>query len=552
MTVCLLPTVTFAATSGTCGDNLTWSFDTKTGTLTVSGTGDMTDYRDHNVHPWRPLGDSIKAIVIEEGVTSIGKNAFSMYTFVQSVKLPNTLKSIGQDAFFGGGEFESIAIPASVTKIGSSAFGWCLELKRVEITDLYAWCKINADSTEENGGRIFGEDPIDLYLNGKLVTDLVIPEGITKIPHSIFATFKSIKTVSIPSSVKSIDHFAFTDCTSLTDVKMSEGITEIGTGAFEDCTKLKNINIPESVTTIETAAFYRCESLRRIALPKSITKIDHSTFEYSGLRVIYIPKSVTSIIDSSFTYSEIAHVYYGGNENDKKNIKDLADYCWINNANWVYNASGLPDHVYTDENDKTCNLCEKVTIIDSLRVFRDVKADSWYKQYVDYAYSHKFFVGKGYRQFAPNDKITRAEFVQVLASIEGIDTSDRYVKTKFIDAHYDRWYCPAVKWASDNGIVSGVGNGLFKPYDPITREQMCVMLLNYAKFRGITLEKVEDKAAFADDSKISKWAKAAVYTCQTADIVNGKGKNTFDPQGTGTRAEASVIFTKFHKDYLAE
>jgi len=76
------------------------------------------------------------------------------------------------------------------------------------------------------------------------------------------------------------------------------------------------------------------------------------------------------------------------------------------------------------------------------------------------------------------------------------------------------------------------------------------MLVNYAKFKGITLKAIEAKENFADDGKISKWAKTAVYTCQQADIVNVKGSGLFDPKNTGTRAEASVIFTKFHKNYI--
>ena len=115
-----------------------------------------------------------------------------------------------------------------------------------------------------------------------------------------------------------------------------------------------------------------------------------------------------------------------------------------------------------------------------------------------------------------------------------------------------KWYTAAVKWASDNDIVNGLGDGKFGPDANVTREQMCVMLVNFAKFSGVTLNKVEAKENFADDAKISSWAKSAVYACQMADIVNGKGAGKFDPKGTGTRAEASVMFTKFHKDYLAK
>ncbi len=188
---------------------------------------------------------------------------------------------------------------------------------------------------------------------------------------------------------------------------------------------------------------------------------------------------------------------------------------------------------------------------DYVPVFSDVKAKAWYKKYVDYSVKHGIFSGTSATTFSPNDNITRAQFVQVLANLEGVDTSNRKVSTKFSDVPQNKWFTAAVKWASENAVVNGVGGGRFDPNANVTREQMCVMLVNYAKFKSITFKTVEAKENFVDDSKISKWAKTAVYTCQQADIVNGKGAGAFDPKGTGTRAEASVIFTKFHTDYLS-
>ena len=190
--------------------------------------------------------------------------------------------------------------------------------------------------------------------------------------------------------------------------------------------------------------------------------------------------------------------------------------------------------------------------MDSSVVFNDVIQNKWYKQYVDYSVVFDIFSGTSVNKFSPNNNITRAQFVQVLANLQGVDTSNRNVTTQFTDVPAKKWFTAAVKWASDNKIVNGVGNSKFEPNANVTREQMCVMLVNYAKFKNITLRVIESKENFADDSKISQWAKTAVYICQQADIVNGKGAGKFDPQGTGTRAEATVIFTKFHKDYLTK
>ena len=208
---------------------------------------------------------------------------------------------------------------------------------------------------------------------------------------------------------------------------------------------------------------------------------------------------------------------------------------------------------------RTCSVCgHSETVVevgsklpaiqDTTKIFTDVAQD-WYTTYVNYAYTYNIFKGNEDGTFKPLANITRAEFVQVLANITNVNTSNKAVVTKFYDVKSGDWFAPAVKWANDNGIVAGYG-AEFKPQNNITREQMCVMIVNYAKYRGISLKVVEAKETFADDYAISSWAKDAVYACQMADIVNGKGGGRFDPAGTGLRVEASVIFTKFHQSYL--
>ncbi len=199
--------------------------------------------------------------------------------------------------------------------------------------------------------------------------------------------------------------------------------------------------------------------------------------------------------------------------------------------------------LYVDKNGKAAACGDRL---------KDIKSGSWYEQYAKYSVAHGIFTGTSDTTFHPNQKITRAQFVQVLANLVGVDTSNRNVTTSFKDVPSKKWFTSAVKWASENKVVNGMGDGKFEPNANVTREQMCVMLVNFAKFKNITLKAVENKENFTDDTKISQWAKTAVYICQQADIVNGKGKGNFDPKGTGTRAEACVIFTKLHKDYMTE
>ena len=194
----------------------------------------------------------------------------------------------------------------------------------------------------------------------------------------------------------------------------------------------------------------------------------------------------------------------------------------------------------------------EVKIQDTSKIFTDVVKGKWYKEYIDYAYSYGFFKGMTETTFEPNTTLTRAMFVTVLSRISG-DSADNSINSKFSDVKKGKWYTGAVVWANKNGIVNGISNTKFGTNSNITREQMCTMLIRFAKYKNIALNKVNKKAVFADDSSISDWAKEQVYVCQSANIVNGSivnGKNVFNPKGNATRAEASKILSVFHKDYM--
>ncbi len=208
----------------------------------------------------------------------------------------------------------------------------------------------------------------------------------------------------------------------------------------------------------------------------------------------------------------------------------------------------------------TCTVCKKakdtvvaentkLTTIDSSKKFKDVPAKSWYKDYVDYAVTYGLLNGTSKDTFEPTKTITRAEFVQVLANMSGVDTSNNKVTCKFTDVESGAWYASAVKWASEKGIVSGTSDTTFAPTAVITREQMCVMLVGYAAYAKVEVDTSAKVAKFVDDAKISSWAKDAVYACKAAGIVEGKDTG-FCPQDTATRAEVAVIVSISHEKYM--
>ena len=169
--------------------------------------------------------------------------------------------------------------------------------------------------------------------------------------------------------------------------------------------------------------------------------------------------------------------------------------------------------------------------------FQDVPSDAWYAEYVTYLTEKSIVNGKTANTFAPNDFVTRAEFVKIIAGVAGADVTSA-AGSSFSDVDAGAWYAPYVAWAAENGIVTGSGDK-FNPNSRITRQDMAVIIDRYVeKLAPKKLENVNDKVDFADNSSISSYAADAVASMQQAGIISGKGANNFAPKDNATRAEA--------------
>mgnify|MGYP002522852594 CR=1 FL=1 len=230
-----------------------------------------------------------------------------------------SVTSIGSSAFYECSGLESITIPNSVTSIGSSAFYGCSGLTGVHIFDLAAWCNIE-----------FNSNPLSyahhLYLDGKEIKDLVIPNSVTSIGNSAFSGYSALTSITIPNSVTSIGHEAFSGCTGLTDITIPNSVTNIGGSAFSWCINLTSITIPNSVTSVGRYAYY--ETAWYDNQPDGVVYVGKVAYNYkgkityhtnivleegtlgiadgafsgcSGLKSIIIPYSVTSIGENSFS-----------------------------------------------------------------------------------------------------------------------------------------------------------------------------------------------------------------------------------------------------------
>ena len=217
---------------------------------------------------------NIGTIIFTGPVTSIPEQAFSGATTLTSINIPGSVTTIGEEAFSGCNGLTSVTIPDSVTEIGEGAFRGCKSLTSVNIIDIVAWCNISFYDSSSN--------PLcyvrNLYVNGELVTDLIIPDSVTTIGQYTFYNCSSLTSIIIPDSVTTIGYGAFYNCYSLTSVTIGDSVTTIGGNAFGGCSSLTSVTIPDSVTTIGYWAFDECTSLTSVTIGDSVTTIGGGAF----------------------------------------------------------------------------------------------------------------------------------------------------------------------------------------------------------------------------------------------------------------------------------
>ena len=176
----------------------------------------------------------------------------------------------------------------------------------------------------------------------------------------------------------------------------------------------------------------------------------------------------------------------------------------------------------------------------------DVEETDWFYNDVSYVLANNIFKGMTETTFGPNVAMTRSMFVTVLGRYAGIeDSSVTYPSFSiFSDVKGSEYYGSHVKWASENGITVGVGNGMFAPDQMISRQDMATMMVRFAKVMNMELPDMDDEI-FADDSMIGDYAKEPVYRLKAAAILYGRENNNFDPKASCTRAEVAAVLHRF-------
>ena len=341
---CLLPTAAWAQeagtlhSEGTCGadgDNLTWKLtytgETYTSSgeekpklkLTISGTGDMADYKyvsgSGYSTPWYSVRTSIYEADLQEGMTNIGAYALPNVP-ADTLTIPSTVQTIKNNAFYNCYRLRYLMIPAGVTSIGSNSFVWCGSLRGIMVSPL------NPVYDSRNDCYAIIETATNTLVKG--AANSVIPDGVQTIGFNAFSNISMLTSINIPNSVTTIEGGAFNEC-GLTSLHIPAGVTSIQPSAFYRCMYLNTITVDEDNPVydsrnncnalIETASNTLMKGSNRARIPVGITSIgDGAFFGLRELTSINIPSTVRTINAGAF--------------NECPNLKDVNCYALPTNV----------------------------------------------------------------------------------------------------------------------------------------------------------------------------------------------------------------------------
>ena len=328
------------AMNGNCGatkeDTVTWALADDDGdgsyTLTISGNGAMMDWKDHSQtvddthcgnanaasgdtsctvkdcilsRPWQNYIDNITKVVVDDGITSIGSDAFNGLEAVTEVTLPDSLTQIGFGAFCRTAITE-MTIPEKVSKLGFSAFYGCGNLEKVSFAgnelkeiEVYTFANCSKLRTLQipDGITTFGTGAVERCDS---LEELVFPASVTTLGANGLASYDSnrpntsLKKVVVKGTV-AIPNYMFANCTVLETVDLCDAVTGIGSRAFSNCSSLKSVDGLKAVTEIGDSAFRECTALKSVQFGNQLKTISGFAFDETNLSKVSVPASVTSI-----------------------------------------------------------------------------------------------------------------------------------------------------------------------------------------------------------------------------------------------------------------
>ena len=256
--------------------------------------------------------ESITEMIVPEGVTAIGSNAFSGCTALSSLYLPGSLATLGNEVFSYLSSLSQIVLPDNITSVGTdllkntSATLYCNDGTTTAQTLSAAGYWYSPLLTIETMEKADGSVDVIVTDCPDFVTEVVIPEGVTKISDWALANCYQLKSVTLPSTLVSISEYAFYDCHALESIEIPDGVHTIGMAAFYNCSSLTSVTLPKRLITLGESAFMQCYALESVEIPDGLEVIPSNAFANCyDLSSVTIPDSVKTIGDCAFSGSDL-------------------------------------------------------------------------------------------------------------------------------------------------------------------------------------------------------------------------------------------------------
>ena len=538
---------------------------------------------------------SLTSVMIPNGVTSIHDDAFSRCTSLTSVTIPDSVTSIGDGAFFYCTSLTSVTIPNSVTIIGDSAFSHCKSLTSVAIPD----------SVTIIGGGAFSDcdNLTDVYYTGTEIAwnKIKISDDSAALKNATIHYFsewtrEKEPTCTEPGSETSVCPEAGCGKTFTREIpalghswdegKVTKPATEaedgVKTFTCTRCgeTKTETIHSYKAVVTAPTCTkkgytTHTCacgdsyvdtyvDALGHAwdngKVTKEPTETETGIKTFTCTRCGETRTETMPVIPHVHSYKDVVtaptctakgyttHTCACGDSYVDTYV-DALGHAWDNGK-----VTKEPTETETGVKTFTCTRCGEtktesipVVSVDVTQMFTDV-TKNWAYPGIQYCVTHGIMGGMGDGTFAPTGTTTRAQIVQILYNLEGTPAVSG--TTPFTDLTAN-WYKPAILWAYQNNVVAGTSPTTFDPDQPVTREQIAVILTQYM-FHVLKMERTwtpADLSTFPDGAQVSGWAKEAMQDAVALGLINGTkapdGKVYLDPQGSAARQQVATILMNF-------
>lgn len=380
---------------------------------------------------------------------------------------------------------------------------------------------------------------------------LELPGTVNEIASEAFTYDEVVKVFIGNEGLERIDKFAFAGSSALEKVVLPLSLTTLCQGAFAECSELKEIDIPQTVVNFGAGVFdYTSDELvigvYAGSAAEEYCKVNGYNYKLLDEGCEHDFSSFETFTTPTCTVSGIAK---------ERCVKCLS----FGEKSEIIPAVGHTlgeREVYEDSFVRTCSVCEKKVIgftdqmnADSLS-FNDLASGKWYSDAMTFCYENAFLAGTSETAIEPHTSLSRSMTVTILAKVAGVTLAEPEADV-FDDVPVGKWYTAAVKWAADNQIVSGYSEDIFAPKDPVTREQLALILFKFAQNRGIDTEFSSDALdGYTDLDRVHSWAKDALCWAKGVGLISGMTETTIAPREGSTRAQAAVMLTKFIDTFM--